>query len=214
VRQSSLIRTIALGFGLIVLCAADAPPPSPATTPEALNDAAEAVLRANRVLQLQLEMARRREQPTPVVNVTAPPAVVNVAPTPVVAESDSAVVIKQIRDAALPVLVAGILAFLGVVAAKIPAATTALSQWIDLRLNVYQQDRVYAAANTAAGQIETKLDRHALTVGEVTEDSPKIRAIVADALRPVKESAAAQGANVDTVTPIVIARVDTGSRKT
>jgi hypothetical protein len=214
VRQSSLIRTIALGFGLIVLCAADAPPPSPATTPEALNDAAEAVLRANRVLQLQLEMARRREQPAPVVNVTAPPAVVNVAPTPVVAESDSAVVIKQIRDAVVPVFLLALTAFIGVVASNIPAARDALNSWIQLKLTAHQQARVYAAADTAAGQIETKLDRKALTVGDITEDSPKIRAIVADALRPVKESAAAQGANVDTVTPIVIARVDTGSRKT
>jgi len=207
---------VAISVGLLILTAADLPPPpsdapaQPATTGapitrEEVSDAFVAAQKALTVANLKLEMLKRSGAAVgvaPVVNVAAPP------------ETGSGAVLRQIRDAAVPVFMAGLLAFLGVVAKNLPAATDALDKWIQLRLTTHQQGRVYAAVQTAAGQIETKIDRGAMAVSEVTEDSPKVRAIVRNALLPVQESAEAQGATVDSLAPVVVGRVDTkGARK-
>jgi hypothetical protein len=219
-----VLRAAAFGVGLLVLTAADAPPappapPTAAVTQEELNQALYDALKASKVAQLKLEMMQRQygNQPRnvepPVVNVAAPaPPVVNVTSPTTPVESTTSAIIRQARDAALPVFMAGFLAFLAVVSRNIPAAVSALDQWIQLKLTVHQQDRVYAAVQTAAGQIETKIDRGAMTIGEVSEDNVKVRQIVSAALAPVKESAAAQGATVDSLAPVVVGRVDTNAR--
>jgi hypothetical protein len=207
-----LIKKILLGVSFLVFLGARMPPdpapaPAPASAPvtrDELTEAIDSAQRAIKVAQLKIEMFRQQSVQPP----SAPPPVTVVSQPPT--EPDS--VIKQVRDVVVPVFLLALTAFIGVVASNIPTAKNALNNWIQMRLAVHQQERVYAAANTAAGQIETKLDRGAITLGEVTEDNTKIRQIVADALRPVRESAEAQGANVDTVAPIVVARVDTGSR--
>lgn len=219
----NVLRAAALGVGLLALTAADAPPsppapPAAAVTQDELNQALFDAMKASKVAQLKLEMMQRqygtqqRAEP-PVVNVAAPaPPVVNVTSPTTPVESTTSAIIRQARDAALPVFMAGFLAFLAVVSRNIPAAVNALDQWIQLKLTVHQQDRVYAAVQTAAGQIETKIDRGAMTIGEVSEDNVKVRQIVSAALAPVKESAAAQGATVDSLTPVVVGRVDTNAR--
>jgi len=117
--------------------------------------------------------------------------------------------LQEIRDVAEPVFLAGVLAFLGIVAKNLPAAMRALDAWIKLKLTNHQQERVYAAAQTAAGVIETHLDRGTMTLADVTEGNSQVRQIVASALKPVAESAAAQGATLDSLTPVVVARVNT-----
>jgi len=179
--------------------------PLPAAAPPAPRDdatsAIEAAQRAVAVAQLKLELMKQAAQK---VQQPAPVAIVPV-------EQDNSV-IREIRDVATPIFMAGVLAFLGIVAKNLPAAMRALDAWIQLRLTTHQQGRVYAAAQTAAGVIETQIDRGAMTVADVSKDNTKVRQIVAEALEPVKESAMAQGATVDNITPVVIGRIDTNRK--
>lgn len=174
---------------------------SAAVTQDEVADAFVAAQKAMRVAQIKLELMK---QTAAREGRTAPVAVV-----PVEQESSA---LREIRDAATPIFMAGVLAFLGIVAKNLPAAMRALDAWIQLRLTTHQQGRVDAAAQTAAGVIETQIDRGAMTVADVSKDNSKVRQIVSDAMEPVKESALAQGATVDSMVPVVIGRVDTGRK--
>jgi hypothetical protein len=81
-------------------------------------------------------------------------------------------------------------------------------------LHVTDQQRasIKAAAQTAAGQIETMIDQGIMSVSEVHEDHPKLLSVVRSAMARNPEAVAGQAVTEPHLAQMVVGLVDTGSR--
>lgn len=120
---------------------------------------------------------------------------------------------QEVLTAAASLAALALLGFIGILGKNLPAILEMFSAWLKLQIDQHQQGRVEAAARTAAGIIQTKIDQGDMTIQDVRTENKGLQQVVSDALVPVKESAAAQKATVESVSRMVIGMTDTAPPK-
>jgi hypothetical protein len=96
-----------------------------------------------------------------------------------------------------------------VIAAYVPMALAAFQKRTGIVLTANQQAAVQAAAQNAAGRIETLIDQKALSVAHVSVGSPTIQAEAQAVIGYLPEAAAALGVTPDSVAAMIVGKVNT-----
>ena len=96
-----------------------------------------------------------------------------------------------------------------VIAAYVPVALAAFQKRTGIVLTSQQQAAVQAAAQNAAGRIETLLDQRALSVAHVSVGDPAIQAEANAVIGYLPEAAAALGVTPETVAAMIVGKVNT-----
>lgn len=110
-----------------------------------------------------------------------------------------------------PVLATAGTVIAALLAIYVPKAIDALQKWTGIILTDQQRATVLGAVQTAAGNIETKLDQSILQTAHVTIDNPAVQAEAASAIAAVPNAAAALNMTVDGVARMIIGKVDTAA---
>lgn len=147
------------------------------------------------------------QPPQPPAPVTPPPE-----PVPVVVAPQPDL-LTQVLAALQPVLTALLVAIGGVltvlVRAYVPRIIAVFEQATSIKLTEQQRAAIYAAAETAKGIIQTKLDQGIIQVAHVTTDNAVVMEQARAALTRVPGAAAAQNVTPEQMAAIVVGRVDT-----
>ena len=119
----------------------------------------------------------------------------------------------------LSALMQPVLAVVGAVMASllaiyVPKALAAFEKRTGIQLTDQQRAQALGAVQTAAGIIETKLDQGALQVARVSIADPTIRAEAQSAIDAVPVAAAALNLNVDSVSRMIVGKIDTAAHGT
>jgi hypothetical protein len=91
----------------------------------------------------------------------------------------------------------------------IPQGIAAFQKRTGIQVTAQEQASVYAAAQTAAGIVETQLDQGVLRLQHITPENPVIVDHAKAAIASVVGSAFAQNTSQATMARMIVARVDT-----
>ena len=97
----------------------------------------------------------------------------------------------------------------GLIAIFVPRAIAAIEARTKVQITDQERQAVFAALQTAAGIIKTKLDQGVLKIGDITPGNPAVVAQAQAALARVPDSAAAQGTTPVSAAEIIVGRVNT-----
>lgn len=110
-----------------------------------------------------------------------------------------------------PILALAGTAIAGLLAVYVPKAISAFEKRTGIMLTDQQRATVMGAVQTAAGVIETDLDKGALAISHVNISNSAIRAQATAAIAAVPDAAAALGVTPDSVARMIVGAVDTGA---
>ncbi len=99
----------------------------------------------------------------------------------------------------------------GLLAIYVPQAMAVLQARTRIQLTDQQRATMLGAVRTAAGVIETNLDRGALRLAHVDIANPVVRAEAAAAINAVPLAAEALNMTVDGVARMIVGAIDTGA---
>jgi hypothetical protein len=119
--------------------------------------------------------------------------------------------------ALLSQLIQSLMALIGLVLTTligiyVPRAIAAFERKTGVIETDQQRAAIMSAVTTAKGLLETQIDQGLLKISDIRPDSPVIQQAAAQALDRVPQAAAAQGTTRDTMTKLIVARVDTSAK--
>lgn len=97
----------------------------------------------------------------------------------------------------------------GLIAVYVPRALNAFEKRTGIQLTENQRKTVQDAVGTAAGMLETDLDKGALRVAHINVNNPEIQRQAQAVINAVPQSAAALGMTVDGVARMIVGATDT-----
>jgi hypothetical protein len=106
--------------------------------------------------------------------------------------------------------IAGI-AITGLLAIYIPKALAAFQARTGIQLTDQQRATVLGAVQTAAGNLETKLDQGVIKVAQINVNNPAIQAQAQAAINAVPDAMKALNMTPDSVARMIVGKADTGS---
>lgn len=99
--------------------------------------------------------------------------------------------------------------FTGLTAYYLPKFLSALERRTGIELNESQRQTVLTAVTTAAGLLETALDRGDLKTGDIDTHHPAVKMQAAQVLDAVPHASASFGLTLSDVARLIVSRVDT-----
>lgn len=110
-----------------------------------------------------------------------------------------------------PILAALGLVITGLLGVYVPKAISAFEKRTGIMLTDQQRATMLGAVQTAAGVLETDLDKGALKVAHISVSNPAVLAQASAAIAAVPVAAAALGVTPDSVARMIVGAVDTAS---
>jgi hypothetical protein len=141
---------------------------------------------------------------------------------PVAAVAQTPVIVAAAPPNWIPLLnaaISGAATIVGVVvtylvAVYVPRGIAAVEARTGVQVTDQQRAAIYAAINTAAGVLQTKLDTGALLRSEIAPNSPAVTAEAMKARASVPDAVVAQNTSLETISRKIVATVDTSPKPT
>lgn len=134
------------------------------------------------------------------------------AQAPVVAVAAPNSTLLDVTTVLQPVLEMIALVIAGLITRYVPRALDAMEKRTGIQLTDQQRAKVLGAVQTAAGIVETDIDRKAMSLAQVHVDDPVIRAQAAAVIAAVPQAAAALGVTEAGVARMIVGAANTGPR--